>query len=445
MNKNAQGTNGRSLSRRDALRLSGVGALGVMGAGFLAACGDSEATNSGTEPTASSSSGGKPSGKPILVGGSLALTGFLSPSALIHKTAGELFVDRLNAKGGLLGRPVEWRVLDDQSQNDKAAAAYERLITENEVDLITGPYGTGAFSAAIRVAQRYGYVIPNHTGSLTYQYSYENHFPSWSSGRYPNISVVSDVLDMLEETGKPPKKIMFVVNEFPGSNYLAFGTGDGDSKDKTGAVQVAKDRGYDVSQITYPSNISDWAPIAAQIRGTDPDLIWNGGVGLDAANLAQALKAINYKPKGQFSLWSSPGPLDGLGETSDNVMLAGLYLPSMPSAQSPEVKSIIEEYSARAKASQTYPVFETQAASEWVAWEFLVQAVEGTESLDNKVLGEWLRKNGVESQLLGKLSFNSDENNYTGNESIIGQLQDGVWQSVWPAKKSSAKVVYPSV
>ena len=56
-----------------------------------------------------------------------------------------------------------------------------------------------------------------------------------------------------------------------------------------------------------------------------------------------------------------------------------------------------------------------------------------------------MRKNGIESQLLGKLSFNSDENNYTGNESIIGQLQDGVWQSVWPAKKSSAKVVYPSV
>src|SRR5690606_8698659 len=100
-------------------------------------------------------------------------------------------------------------------------------------------------------------------------------------------------------------------------------------------------------------------------------------VGLDAANLLQALEALNYTPRGQFSLWSSPGPLDGLGETANNVMLAGLFLPTMPQAQSEEVDSIIAEYTERAEANGTYPVFETQAASEWLAWEFLVQAVEG--------------------------------------------------------------------
>ena len=58
------------------------------------------------------------------------MTGFLSPTAAIHKVAGDLFVERLNAAGGLLGREVVWDVRDDESVNENAAAIYERLITE---------------------------------------------------------------------------------------------------------------------------------------------------------------------------------------------------------------------------------------------------------------------------------------------------------------------------
>jgi branched-chain amino acid transport system substrate-binding protein len=385
---------------------------------------------------------GKASGEPIRVGGSLALTGFLSGGGLIHNTAGKLFVDRLNEAGGLLGRPVEWVVVDDESLPDKAAAAYERLITEDEVDLITGPYGTGTVSSAINVAERYGYVLPNHTGSLTYLYDYDCHFPTWSSGRYPNETLITDTLDMLEATDNPPKSIAFVVNQFPGSNYLAYGTKDGDEKDAVGAIQLAKDRGFEVIDINYPTDISDWTPIASQIRDADPDYIWNAGVGLDTTNLLQALKGLNYDPKGVFGLWSAPGPLAALGEVADDVVLAGLYFPSM--ADDPEVEEIIAEYTSRAEQAETYPVFETQAASEWIQWELLTQAVEATESLEHEELCNWVKENGVDSQLLGPLDFNAEDNHYTGNVSVLGQLQDGEWQAVWPEDKKTAEASYPS-
>jgi branched-chain amino acid transport system substrate-binding protein len=459
------------VNRRQMLSWSGAGALALLGSGFLAACsaanspggsstgggptgGSSPAANSpggsasgsstagGSGTTGPSGSGGA-SGTPIKVGASLSLTGSLASSALIHKTAGDVFVDRLNKNGGLLGRPVQWIVIDDQSQNDKAAAAYERLITEEKVDLISAPYGTGTTSAAMAVAQRYGYLFPNTTGSLTYQYSYAGQFPSWSSGRYPNESIVGDLLDMLEENGGPLKKIAFVVNEFPGSNYVALGTDQGDDKDRKGAIDVATGRGYQVMKVTYPIAITDWAPIAAQVRSFAPDLIFNAGVGLDGSNLAQALQAVNFAPNGQFSLWSSPAPLDGLGATSNDIMLAGLFLPTMPQAQTDAAKEIVAAYAEKAKADKTYPIFETQAASEWVAWEFLVQSVEGTKSLEHDKLINWLATNGITSELIGKLTFDKGANNYTGNTSIIEQLQDGVWQSVWPADKRSAKVVYP--
>ena len=405
----------------------------------LTACGDSGDDNG----NGSSGDGdSKASGEPIKVGGSLALTGFLSPSALIHDTAGKLFVDRLNDSGGLLGRPVEWVVVDDESLPDKAAAAYERLMTEDEVDLITGPYGTGTVSAAINVAQRYGYVLPNHTGSLTYLYDYPCHFPTWSSGRYPNQTIINDTLDMLEATGDAPESIAFVVNQFPGSNYLAYGTKDGDDKDQTGAIEIAKERGYEVIDISYPTDIQDWTPIATQIKNADPDYIWNAGVGLDTTNLLQALEGLNYDPKGIFGLWSTPGPIAALGDVADGVMLAGLYFPSM--ADDPEVQEIIDEYTTRAQAAETYPVFETQAASEWIQWEVLTQAAAGAESLDQDEMCEWLTENGIDSQLVGHLDFTTEDNNYPGNVSVIGQLQGGEWQAVWPDDKTVADVVYPS-
>ncbi len=69
------------------------------------------------EPTTNPSA----SGEPIVVGSTLALTGAFAATGIIHKIAGEAFVARLNASGGLLGRPVEWKVLDDASDTTKIA------------------------------------------------------------------------------------------------------------------------------------------------------------------------------------------------------------------------------------------------------------------------------------------------------------------------------------
>src|SRR5258708_5563593 len=83
-----------------------------------------------------------PSGPPVRIGGTLALTGPLAPTALLHKIAGEVYVDELNKGNGLLGRPVEWVLLDDQSKPELARSLYEKLITVDKVDLIIGPYAT---------------------------------------------------------------------------------------------------------------------------------------------------------------------------------------------------------------------------------------------------------------------------------------------------------------
>src|SRR5947208_6362714 len=79
-------------------------------------------------------------GKPIRIGSTLPLTGPLASLAIIHKVTAEIYVDDLNRRGGLLGRPVEWVLRDDQSKPELTRTIYEQLITADKMDLIQSPY-----------------------------------------------------------------------------------------------------------------------------------------------------------------------------------------------------------------------------------------------------------------------------------------------------------------
>ncbi len=372
-----------------------------------------------------------PSGDPIVIGSTLALTGFLSPTAAIHRVAGELFVEQLNESGGLLGRPVEWLVLDDESAPDQAAALYERLITEDEVDLIIGPYGTGTITAGMAVAQRYGYVFPQHTGSLTYAFNYECQFPAWPTGRYPNLTNPNLVYDAIESTGNPPATIGFVINQFPGTVFVADGYADGEGDDLTGAVQIAEERGYDVVlNVQFPSNISDWGPIAAQVRDADPDFLYVGALGVDGPNLIAAMDALDYRPAGMFFQWPAPGPL--LGADAEGSMSVTAFEAHPPFTDNAEYAAVAEAFSgAAADAGIPYTAMETQASASWAAWEILVNGVEGAGSLDNGEICDYLVNNEI-STIFGGVDFDADQSNYYGDLSFVKQIQDGDWWVVYP-------------
>src|ERR1700754_5151364 len=82
------------------------------------------------------------SGEPIKVGMSLALTGAGAAPSKVINTALDIWRDDVNAKGGLLGRPVELVIYDDQSTPSNVPNIYTKLITLDRVDLLLGPYAT---------------------------------------------------------------------------------------------------------------------------------------------------------------------------------------------------------------------------------------------------------------------------------------------------------------
>jgi branched-chain amino acid transport system substrate-binding protein len=361
-----------------------------------------------------------PSGPPVRIGGTLALTGPLAPTALLHKIAGEIYVEELNKANGLLGRPVEWVLLDDQSKPDVARSLYEKLITVDKVDLLMGPYATSAILAAMGVAQRYQKMLPHHTFGMPHLAKYEMHFPTAAFGPEPQRTLPTTVFDALAATSTPPKSVAIVTSKFPSAQHQS-----------SGAREVAEKRGLKVPlYLEYEFGTRDFAAIAARIKDARADLLWIGALGLDGNQLLEAMKKLDYTPPRHFHLFPAPGPLavapDGKLALSSTVFEE--HPPFLSNAGAARLVPLFRERAT--KANVPYPHVDTQAGGSFAAWQLLEAAVTATKSLDDKVLGQWLRKNRVPT-LIGTLRFDGP-NNYGDDLFKVKQIQDGKWVVVWP-------------
>ena len=361
-----------------------------------------------------------PAGPPVRIGGTLALTGPLAPTALLHKIAGEVYVDELNKGNGLLGRPVEWVLLDDQSKPELARSLYEKLITVDKVDLIIGPYATSGILAAMGVAQRYNKVFVHHSFGMPHLAKYEMHFPTAAFGPEPNKTLPTTVFDALAATSKPPKTVAIVTSKFPSAQFQS-----------NGAKEIAEKRGLKVPlYLESEFGTRDWGALAARVKDANADFLWIGALGLDGNQLLEAMKKLDYAPPRHFHLFPAPGPLvmapDGKLALSSTV-----FEEHAPFMNNPGAAKLVPLFKERAaKANVPYTAVDTQVAGSFAAWQLLEAAVTATKSLDDKTLGQWLRKSRVDT-IIGKLRFDGP-NNYGDDLFKVKQAQDGKWVVVWP-------------
>ena len=383
-----------------------------------------------------------PSGEPIVVGSTLSLTGAFAATGAIHKIVGEQFVARLNENGGLLGRPVEWNVLDDESDQAKVAQLYERLISQDGVDLIMGPYATPNILSAMAVAERHGFVLPQHTSVIAPLMTYPCQFPAWSIGFEPNVYVPTQLYEAVATLPTPPKTVAFVTNQNGSTDFISYGLPD-DETDPD-ARSIATEMGLEiVAEIRYPPGTTDWPPIAAQLQEANPDLIVNNSLGVDTVGLIQAMAQLNYDPPLLFTLFPAPGPLLGLGADAEGVLSVSIFEPNeaLIEQYGPEVREIVDEYTAAATAGGLpYTAFETQATASWNAWEILVAGVEGAGNLEQQAICDALHANGAETTFSGKLTFDPAQNNFWPSTQGLKQIQGGDWVMVWPADRAAGSI-----
>jgi branched-chain amino acid transport system substrate-binding protein len=364
--------------------------------------------------------GAAPAGQPIRIGSTLALTGPLGPTALLHKIAGEVYVDELNRGNGLLGRPVEWIVLDDQSKPEVTRSLYEKLVTVDKVDLLMGPYATGAILAAMGVAQRYQKMIPHHSFGMPHLAKYEGHFPTAAFGPEPNKTVPATVFAGLAAAPNPPRTVAILTSKFPSAQFLS-----------SGAKEVAEQRGLKVVlYLEYEFGTRDWGAMAARVKDAKPDLLWIGALGLDGNQLLEAMKKLDYVPPRHFHLFPAPGPL-AVAPDGKHALSVTVFEEHPPFTANPKSAHLVSQFRERAtKANVPYANVDTQAGGSFAAWQVLDAAVTATRSLDDKALIQWLRKNPVDT-MIGTLRFDGP-NNYGQDLFKLKQVQDGKWVVVWP-------------
>jgi ABC-type branched-subunit amino acid transport system substrate-binding protein len=377
--------------------------------------------------------GAQPARQPIRIGSTLALTGPLAATALVHKIVGEYYVEELNRRGGLLGRPVEWIVKDDQSKPDLARTLYEQLVTADKVELLMGPYATGAILSAMGVAQRYNKVLIHHTFGIPSLAKYDMHFPAWSLGPDPGTTVPNTVLDALAASPKPPKTIAVVTSKFPSVHFMSLG-----------AREVAKKRGLkEVLFLEWDFGNLDFGPIAARVKDAKPDFVWVGAIGLEGNQLLEAMKKIDYAPAEHFYMYPAPGPM-ATSPDGKNALSMTIFEEHPPYTNAPGAAEFIKAYRERAtKAGLPYPYVEVQAAASYTAWQLLEAAVTATKSLDDKAIAQWLKTHRVDT-IQGKLRFDGPSN-YGDDLMRVKQVQNGRWVTVWPKEYAApgATLVVP--
>lgn len=361
-----------------------------------------------------------PSGKPVRVGGTLSLTGFLAQTAVIHKIASEIMVEEINSRDGFLGRPVEYVLLDDQSKPDVARSLYEKLITVDKVDLIQGPYATAPILAAMGVAQRYGKVIIQSSMGIPKLQTYDMAFPATPFGPEPDKSYPNVILDAMASLPVPPKSMVILTSKFPSAQFMA-----------QGMKTQAEKRGVKVPlYLEYESGNRDFGAIAARVKEANADFLWVGSLGLESNQILEALRKLDYTPKNSFHLYPAPGPL-ALSPDGNLVWSSTFLEPDEPFMSRPGVRRIAEAYKERAtKANLPYPVIDAQAAGMVSEWQILEQGVNGAKSLEDKQIAAFLKKNVINT-IYGPLKFDGLYNHGAAAQ-LIRQVQNKHWKVVWP-------------
>jgi branched-chain amino acid transport system substrate-binding protein len=266
---------GRQHTRRDLIRrAAAIGASVPAASAVLAHHVQAQATPAAAAPT----------GDPIRIGASVSTTGSNGRTGLYQQEAYKLWESQKNAAGGLLGRPVEMVIYDDQSDPTTGSRLYEKLITEDEVDLILGPYASGVTLAAVQVTEKYGYpmlVAGASAGEI------------WDSGFQYVFGVYSIAQDYFKD---------IVLNIAPAQGYktaaviyedAVFPTSTGQ-----GAVAHCEEAGIEVVlEEKYPQKATDVSSVLTKIRDANPDMLIGGSYLPDSVLIMRQSKELGINAK----------------------------------------------------------------------------------------------------------------------------------------------------
>jgi branched-chain amino acid transport system substrate-binding protein len=383
---------------------------------------------------------------PMKVGVSLSLTGGVASNGKQILMALELWRDDVNAKGGLLGRPVEIVYYDDQSNPSNVPALYTKLITVDKVDLLLGPYATNMAAPAMPV------IMQNNKTTISFlaiginrHFNYPKYFSMVPAGPKGPGAFSDGFFELAAAQSPKPQTVAIVSADAEFAKTAADAARD---NAKAAGFTVVYDR-------SYPPPTTDFLPVVRAVQAASPDIVYVAAYPPDTVGIVRAANEINLVPKmfGGALIGMLVTPIKvQLGPIANGLVIAESFVRAPP-FEFPGVADLFKRYQAKAAGQGVDPLGHGFVPFGYAAGQVLAKAVGETKSTEHDKLAAYIRNNTFQT-VVGDVAFGKDgewaksRQLFTQFQNVVPndleQFREGTKQVIlWPAEYKTGNIIYP--
>jgi branched-chain amino acid transport system substrate-binding protein len=372
----------------------------------------------------------------ILVGATISTTGPNSSEVGPFIKMMENWAQMVNAKGGIMMKeygkrlPLKFIIYDDASKGPDSVRLYEKLVTEDKVHVLLGPYSSPITAQASTVADKHkipfialeANATPIFTRGFEWMVGVIDDGPKWSFHYF----------DMLAQEAKA-KTIAFVIEDTPHPREVG-----------SGSIPKAKEIGMRVVVEEYfPVATQDFTPIIAKIRAADPDIVYVAAFPSRSITFFKQAIEQGVTPREFHVIHHGAAFREPAGRQANLVTGENYWMPGVKGGPSvAEFEELLQKTGIKAEELPW-------ASIHFFGFEALRAGLEKAGTLDREKLIAALKSLDIQT-ISGRLRFYKKGENRNPNTAYQGtlnpfptQIQDGKYITVWPPQFATGKHIYP--
>ena len=375
----------------------------------------------------SSCKGGSEQSNTFKLGVVTSLTGSAAAFGQAHKNGYTVALTELNAKGGLLGKPIELVYYDDQSKPDQAVQGVTKLVDQDHVPVILGAYSSENTRAIVPVVtqKQVPLIIPTAVADNVIQTGSPWVFRICAGSG----SFARNTLDFLKNNGDP--KTMAIVYE---------NTNFGQSNDKSMRDEAGQAGIKIVDEEAYQASSPDYKALLQRVKAKNPQVIYFASYLLDATTLMRQAAEVGLNPQYYtsagtgFAAAEFPTKDKGAGAYAEFTFSVSQWLPTAKWNGSKEFDD------AFTKLTGAHPAYHAMEA--YAALEVAVVAIQKAGNAQPAAIRDTLRAVDLPETPFGPIKF--DEHGQNAHPLLITQILDGQYKVVYPKSAAEAEAVIPA-
>ena len=385
----------------------------------------------------------------VKIGFSQSLTGFLSPNGKQALLGQEIWAERVNKAGGLLGKKVELKYYDDKSQGSEVPGIYTKLLDVDKVDLVVSGYASNQIAPAMPVVMSKKKTFISLFGlDINDKFKYDKYFSVIPTGQETKASFTSGWFKVAMEQSPKPQTVALTYADAEFSQNACEGAR---STAKKLGLKIVYDKAY-----PPPPKTTDFAPIVRAIKAENPDLLMICSYPLDSIGIILAAHEVDLKPKmmggAMVGLQATPFK-DRLKSKLNGIVNYETWVPDKKQMYE-GAEAFYKEYQSRAAAAGVDPLGYYLGGWGYAQMQVLEEGIKGSKSINDDKIAEHLKKATI-STVVGPIKYGAKGE---WAESRMMQVQyhgvtDAANLETWrgmsyqtvidPPSLATGKVIYP--